>query len=413
MCQTFTMSWINELWNSKQTLPPAKVVDDAFFYALGSVGAAIWGGSEHMADFLEVPELNAVISWKARAWSSMKLEVVYKQTDKEVSNSESLVRVLRQPNFFQSQKEFLMQTKIWQEVYGNEFIYKNTPAGMNTYKGLFTLNPSFVTIDYGTEQTPFYLASALPQNIRYKTSWSGKDEDITANVIHINSTNTNPQSGNWLIGGSSLTSLSAAIENIRASYEARNVIISNRGALGILSNGSVDGMGSTMPMNPKEKESVQNALKGYGLAKNQSQFILTNLNLKWQQMAVDADKLQLHEECNESFKTICHVLGVNYEIFDNGNTYENKRMAELATYQNTIIPEANEWVDALNRSFDTASKSWVIKCSFDHLPIFSENVKERAQSLVLLTNALSKAFTDGAITKEQYSNELSKFKVGI
>ena len=30
MCQTFTMSWISNLWNSKQTLPPAKVVDDAF-----------------------------------------------------------------------------------------------------------------------------------------------------------------------------------------------------------------------------------------------------------------------------------------------------------------------------------------------------------------------------------------------
>lgn len=402
--------------NRNQTpIPVGENGVGSFFYMLGSVGASIWGASGLMTDFVEVPELNAVIGWKARAFSNMKLEVVSKTTLKavDVANNETLVKTIRNPNYFQSQKELLMQTKIWQEVYGNEYLFFDTPAARpNTYNGLFTLNPEYLTIEYGSETVPYYMVDKLPANIRYKMTWGGVERDVTDNVIHINNTNLSPDSGNWLKGHSNIDTLNACITNIRASYEARNVIISNRGALGILSNGSVDGMGSILPMDPKEKESLQTALKGYGLSKNQHQFIVTNLNLKWQQMAVDSDKLQLHKECEESFKTICNVYGVNYEIFANDNTYENKRAAERATYQNTIIPEAEEWVAALNRKLGTENKSWTIKCSFDHLPIFSENIKERAATLNLITTSLDKAYINNIITREEYRAELKKFKVG-
>lgn len=411
------ISRIYEAVRNQEQLPiPVSQGGDngAFFYSLGSVGASIWGASGLMLDYIEVPELNAVIGWKARAFSNMKLEVVSKTTLKSVDirNNDPIVRVIRNPNYFQSQKELLMQTKIWQEVYGNEYLYFNSPAGTRAYNGLFTLNPQFMNIQYGTTTVPYYMIDKLPENIRYQMTWGGVEKDVTDKVLHINNTNLDPDSGNWLKGNSQIDSLTAAIENIRASYEARNVIISNRGALGILSNGSVDGMGSILPMDGKEKEQLDKALKGYGLTKNQHQFIITNLNLKWQQMAVDSDKLQLHKECEESFKTICNVYGVNYEIFANDNTYENKRAAERATYQNTIIPEAEEWVSALNRKLGTDEKSWIIQCSFDHLPIFAENIKERATTLNLITTALDKAFMNNVITREEYRAELKKFKVG-
>lgn len=407
------MSWISELFNKKTNGVQVPINGDGpFFYPFGMGNTINWNTENFLKDFLEVPEVNAVITWKARAWSTMNLKVVSDVTGEDATSKDPIVRLIRQPNYFQSQKEFFMQTKIWQEIYGNEFLYINRPAAMAP-NALFTLNPNCVDIEYGSEDVPFYMQSSLPSNIRYKATFGGGTKDITENVIHINNSNIDPDSGNWLDGVSPLQSLSEPIANIRASYEARNVIISNRGALGILSNGSVDGMGSILPMDPKEKEALQTALKGYGLSKNQHQFIVTNLNLKWQQMAVDSDKLQLHEENKAAFNTICDVLGVNYEIFANDNTFENKKAAERATYQNTIIPEAHEWCDALNRKLETNKKSWHIECSFDHLPIFAENLKDRAATLVQLTTALDKAFQSGIITSQDYKNELTKFKIGV
>jgi HK97 family phage portal protein len=205
-----------------------------------------------------------------------------------------------------------------------------------------------------------------------------------------------------------------AVQNIRAAYEARNVLIENRGALGILTNNSTDGIGSTLPLDESEKKKVQDEWKKYGIQKNQFQAIITSLNLKWQQISTDANKLQLFEETKADQEQICDAYGVPFELFANqkGVTFDNKKQARREFYENTIIPEAEEWIDALNRYFETYNKSWEIKGSFDHLSVFQENQKERAQSITLLTNALSKAFADGALTLEEYKSELRKLRIG-
>ena len=88
-------------------------------------------------------------------------------------------------------------------------------------------------------------------------------------------------------------------------------------------------------------------------------------------------------------------------------------MAEKWLYVNTIIPEATEWVGALNRRFETMDKSWEIVADYSHLEIFSENAKERAQTMSMLITALSKAFIDGALTMPDYKKELEKLKIGL
>ena len=155
------MSWINNLFNIKTNgvqLPAS--YGDPFFYPLGLASSVNWANDNFLTDFLEVPEVNAVVTWKARAWSSMELKVISDVTGDAATSRDPLVRLLMQPNYFQSQKEFLMQTKIWQEIYGNEFLYINKPAAMGA-NALFTLNPAFVNIEYRNESIPFFMRSSL------------------------------------------------------------------------------------------------------------------------------------------------------------------------------------------------------------------------------------------------------------
>jgi HK97 family phage portal protein len=412
------MGWFNRNKSIEIIEKAFTPVDAAkYFEAIGAKGSLSWDSKNYSKDFKEVPEVNAVISLKARAFSSMKLQVVSKETGKQVNNNEPLVKVLRNPNYYQSQKEFLYQTKVFQEVYGNEFIYPLAPSGLSTnYKGLFSLPPDLVEIEYPSRQPAFYLSEDFIAGIKYKATFGTSTKTfVPKELIHINSINITQREDSWLNGVSPLAALQGPIANIRASYEARNVLIERRGALGILSNGSVDVTGGAVPIDPKEKTELQSQLRRYGLTKDQYQFIITNLNLKWQQMAIDADKLQLHEETRESLTRICDVYGVPFELMGNqkGVTFDNKKQAIRSLYQETIIPEAQEWVDTLNSFFGTEGKSWHIVATFDHLPIFAENIKERAASIATITTALSKAYQDGAITIAQYQAELAKLNVGI
>ena len=127
----------------------------SYFLPLGYT-ADIFGSNNYLKDFQEIPELNALINIRARAMASWRLSLESIATGKEISNQESLAKILRRPNWFQSQIEFWRQSELFRCIYGNEYIYFLQPVGMsNTYAGMFALDPSKVTIKYKSDNLPF------------------------------------------------------------------------------------------------------------------------------------------------------------------------------------------------------------------------------------------------------------------
>ena len=62
------MSWISELFNKKTNGVQVPIYGDwPFFYPFGMVNTVNWNTENFLKDFLEVPEVNAIITWKARA----------------------------------------------------------------------------------------------------------------------------------------------------------------------------------------------------------------------------------------------------------------------------------------------------------------------------------------------------------
>lgn len=396
---------------------------NSFFYSLFGANALNWSGNRYLQDFLEVPEVNAIISLKVAAFSNGILRVVSRETGKEVTNQEDIVRILRTPNAYQSQTEFIQQTKFYKEVYGNEIQYFLYPVGMpGRVKGWFSISPEIVRIKEN-QAVPYFMTTE--NKAVYSYIWNGTQTPFpTDSILHINRANisnigtssvaettvaTSQYSNLW--GSPILASNQATVRNIRAAYEARNVLIENRGALGILSNGATDGTGTMLPLDKTMKETLQKEYRNYGMTKGQMQIIMTSLNLKWQQMSIDTDKLKLFEECVEDTKLLCLGFGVPYDLISVGVTYDNKLRAERQFYQNTIIPEANEWTDALNRRFEAVGKSRMITMTYDHLPVFQENEKERAQAMAMMAGAIEKLIAQGVMSIPQAQAELAKFGI--
>ncbi len=422
--KTIWKSGGKEIATKSSSIPSATEIDGALFnvigsgpsYALGDIGNIF-----RIRAFVSVPEVNAIFNLRARAAGNMRIIAVDSVTGLEIPTpNDRIIQLINEPNYFQSREELFGQTTLFRDIFGNEVIYAMTPRTIKNPTGLFTLPYQNITIENNNGSLsgtgPFYLNKQLPKSIVYfyKDSDGRKYPLNSDNLLHLNDNNIKTNNSvDYLKGMSKLDALQAPIENLIAAYEARNVLIVNRGAIGILSNASKDGIGGAGPMDKKETKRLQQEFKRYGLTKGQWQVIITNLSLSWQQMAIDVDKLKLFEETREDTLKICDAYGTPYEMLSSirNTTFDNKKEAQRQWYRDTIIPEANTRIAGINRKFKLAERGYRLVPKFDHLPIFETERKERAQSLLLTVNALTKALEDEAISIEQYQLELKKFGI--
>jgi len=396
------MAFFKSLFSFSPTNYPIKE-GNSWFYPVGFLNN-IFNGNQYLKDFIEVPEVNAVINLLARMEASWRLDVLSKATGEPAKNTDSIVKLLRNPNWFQSQSEYWKQSSIFRSIYGNEYLYFLTPIGFpNTYKAMFTLDPSKVEIKYTSENPYFLDATGDAIKYNYKLDDGQTIPLERSNIIHLNDNRV--ESENFLKGTSKLAALQAPIQNIREAYKKRNITL--RMPVGIMSNGNAgDATGVAVPLDDTEKKELQTSLSIHGALP-----IMTGLAVNYDQMNINANSMGLFEEVREDTGRICDAFGIKYEQLasQKGVTFANLKEADKQVYESTVIPNAEERTTALNMHFE--AKTWEITADYKHLAVFAEDIKQRSQSLNQMVQALSKAFADGALTIEQYKSELSKFGI--
>ena len=404
-------SMIGKSWSN--TTHPEKW-GGSYFYPT-SLASTIYSDKTFEA-FEKVPEVNAVLNYRATAKKNVRIRAVSKTDDKDSTspNAVKALKLLNNPNYFQQGKEFIRQSSLFHDITGNEYLYFQKAIGFKptNAKQIFTLPPQNVDIKFDNYDFFFFVE---PNDADIKYTFKAGNEQIplvNENIVHLND-NRVKLDKDLLKGESKLKALRAPINNILAAYGARNTFLVNRGALGILSNSSKDGVGGTVNLNPEDKEKLQKEFKKYGVQKEQWHTIITNMSLTWQQMGVDIEKLRVFEEVEQDFYKITDSYGLDRALFSSnrGVTFNNKEGAQKQFYENTIIPEFSEWIGAINHYFGTEKESWELIGDFTHLPFFQEDKKQRGQALQTLVNSLSQALQDGAITIDQYQSELKKFGI--
>lgn len=387
-----------------------------YFYPIGGYNA--WAEVNYLNAFNELPEVNAVINLTARSMSSGIIKSVNSRV-KPVEN-DPFLKIIAQPNWFQAEKEWRMQTTLFHEIFGNEYIYALFPLGFkaNRTTDLFTLPPPLVCPEYKDMQPFFVHTKRNPPKIEYSIDYAGQKALIDPEqIIHMNDNRVTIEKVNdkhLLRGQSKMEALTSAINNLYLAYESRGVILKNRGALGILSNAGKDGVGAPMIMDPKEIEDLQkHYARKYGGLNSQHQLIISSANLKWQQMSVNPDKLGLYDETEECFFKVLDAWQTPIELFTrkNGSTYENQKQARKGFYIENIIPKGNEWIGGLNGKFYEESNNKLIM-DFNHLHIFQEELKVKAEAMGEMINNLSALFADKQISSQEYREELQKIGLG-
>jgi len=418
------LSWIFPRFLSNMWVRP-KDWGGQPLYVFNSSRQDTWKKHGYLDSFNCIPEVNAVINLKGNAFSNGEYKVIdTKKKDKEYPE-EPILKVLNNPNWFQSKGEFMKQTKIGHEIFGNEFLYFNIPFGFDfspeRIKSMFTIIADMMMVEY-LEGTPFFFFSneSPPTKIKYTyKDANGQQKELDAKrIIHFNDNRigcTSPTDKDLLMGQSKLEALTAPLNNIRAAYESRGMIMVERGANGAwVNNSTKDSSGGTVPLRKREINNLRNAFGQYGTMMGQRQFIISPRDIRFEQAGNFRPKdLGLFDETEESFRKIQDGYGTPPELFarPDGSTYENQRQARKGLYVDTIIPEATEWSNGLSaKVYPNGEKKIIL--DYTHLEIFQDDIKIKAEKTKAIIENLSLLLGDGMISEEEYRAEIFKHGLG-
>jgi HK97 family phage portal protein len=351
------------------------------------------------------PPVASIVNRKAKATLNGKWYLLNQDgSEAKGATANEINKLLTKPNMLQSWKQFLLQAKIFEQIFGEVFIFALRPAGMKSIKSLWVIPNWLITIKPGTLSVSATEISEIVKG--YTMTLGGKTTDVSVNdIFHYKDLPVN--SADYFHGQSRLIALQDPVSNIVAAYESRNVLITKRGAIGILGNETKDAVGS-VPLKPDEKQQLQSDFANYGITKDKYQVIISASNLKWQSMTFPTKDLMLFEEIEDDVRQIAdnyeypmHLLG-----FKAGTTFNNFNEAKKSLYQDTIIPETEMFAEGLNEFLGLNNQAFKLQVFFDHLETLQKSQADKAAVLKTTNEAMKVAFDSGIVTMEEWRESI-------
>ena len=340
--------------------------------------------------FLTTPELYTVIATKGQMLSNgiFKHYKLVGDKKEEIKDSPTL-DLLNNPNALQSRTEWMIEELIQTSIFGNSITYGLKGfSGQDLPSALWNLPVENMKVNptgkiYKQSKTKDIISS-------YQLVIDGKVVDTfkSSEVSHSRVYNPN----NPLVGMSPMLPIMMPISNIRGAYGYRNILINERGAVGIISGGKKDDDGS-IPMDGTTRKKLEDQYgKEYGISDGQSRVIISKSAISWTPMVYPTKDLMLFEEISADMKIIIDAYGLNQYLFgqDKGATFTNVTEGKRMAYQDAIIPYANNRAEKLTKYLGLEAKGEWIELDYTHIEALQSNEKEEADTVKLKAEAYDK-----------------------
>lgn len=371
------------------------------------------GHSSSLTAYTRCPPVNAIINRKAQAFINGKTFILNKKGKEATSeDAEKILKLLRRPNPIQNQMQFEAQGYIYEQLFGYNIVLSIKPVGFKENidaTSLWNIPPTMIDIEETNKL--FYQTDTRGIIKEIVLTYKGQRTVLNVSDLFIFKDIT-PSMNSLVLPESRICALELPINNIIGAYESRNVLINNRGPLGILTQEVGNGNFVALPMTKTDKEELQQELRRYGLKRRQVQYIVTNAALKWQSMGVPTKDLMLFEEVQAGTMAICDGFGYPYPLISSertnnlggSSTDPNKKLL----YQDTIIPEAESIYQQWNEFFKTETLKIRIEKDYTHVAVLQEDKVQAATARLTFDQALEVEFRNGLITLNDWLIKLGE-----
>jgi len=374
-----------------------------YFYPLFGIGGMVsWLQRDHKTiiteGFNKTADMYAIINYIVESAVNVPFglyEYDNKGNKKKLPDDHKYMELINYPNELDSGKELRSKYLAYYLVLGNSLLNKVAPIGFKVPTQLYVLPPQHIDI-YTTDNT-FYGdfrtndIKAYCLNLGQKV-WFSPDE-----IWHKRKINLEFENGKYLIGLAPFLPGNRTMTSLKYNDEAKAGIMKNHGAGGILTNDS-----DQIELGKPDIEAIkEDYKKAYGFSYDQDKIIITAAKMKWQQMALPIDKLQLIENAKEDYRRFCRLLNFSSVLLgDDGSTaYNNIQSAEKRFYRDNLKPLINECYADLTE-FIIGKKSKIrYEAEWHKVEALQDDLKEKSQRLAW-------EFDRGILTRLKYQQQM-------
>jgi len=339
--------------------------------------------------YLENPHLRSVIDTDASMLSNLKW--VVRNSKGEIQEKHPALAILNRPNPLGNGKEFITAMRTYELIHGNAFASKIQTSLTNEVKAMYPIPPQHLEVNltgklFDQLTIDGIIAGYKFKHNNYEKTWA------TNEVIRIK------QKGvGVILGESKIKTLKQQISNIKYVYESRNVLLNERGGIGILSTNS----DKAVPMSPRDRKSAEKkAIDEFGIGKGKRKIHVSSLGLKWQPMTFPTKDLMLFEEVADDFNVILDAYGHNMNIYSSSQstTFQNFKESLKAIYQNVTIPASEHYAEIFTRELIGEDTDFYIDAELS-VDALQQDAESRYKALNSQVDATIK-MSDNNITEE-------------
>lgn len=351
---------------------------------------------------LRNPAVLKVFALQCDLFSLANVQV--KQNEKLIEN-DSFLRLIENPNPFQSKRQFLWDFMFWNMI-GNAVLYIKSSDVDRDNNVMYFLNPANIEFPSSLKKKVGKLVLSKKglkeieeESIEYREENSKSQKFKIKDLLFI--TDLTNSTGNWFKGNSRLDALYKIIANSEAGIDSKNI---NARYLGkYIVSGKIEETNVNLPMmKPQEKKDIENRIDG----SKKVHAVQTPVDIKRfiERSAVlkDLDDSYL----SDYFKT-GKLYGIPRDALEayESSTYENQEKARGSHVSYTLLPKGCDLGESIAKRLGYNLEQKKIELDWSHLPFMQVFKAEEAK--VNETNSKTlKSLIDSGVTPESASKLL-------
>ena len=382
--------------------------DGSYFYSrIGNQTAELDGYNSYDVA-LKNPILLGLIDKIANYLAQSKF---YLENENE---NDPLIKLLNNPNDFQSKEDFFKEFVFNYISCGYQFIAPIGSVGFENdvtkVDSLYNLNPLFIDYNNLNIQTKLLTRKEISElnnlKFRYQIQQGANGQSSSyktfeyKNVLGFYDV-ANGLSNDFLLSSPSrLDSVLQASVNIIKAFEAQNIVIKSNGREMFFSEARGSELGLHKSLDKGDVKEIQRASNKYGMQHGQYRSMFLNKETGWKSLHINAKDLATEETIKTASIAIATALNVPKElipVFDN-SAYNNRKEALIDLIQGTVEPILSDICNTFTSYF--GYQKTPLLYTVDHLAPM-QHIEEMKTTKALNLSQAYRNMTQSGMTTEQ------------
>lgn len=378
-----------------------------FSYTFLNDGNDFVNNEKYLSMSLDNPVLMTICAIRSALYSQMEIKHVDKN-GKVIENS-PYIKLMQQPNYFQSQNDWLFQQMWFLSTAGTNLILEKKAFTNDVPKALFNLVPSEIDLNKAYKVDKFIVTDKDKKAFGERTIKYTLDS--TEYPIKINELIPLYDLSNGLTNNSFFTSesrvkgVSKVLQNIDENLRSKNKNL--KMSQKYLAKNSSDG---------NEAQILENDRKDIYSKLEVNSTIITNRNIDVKHLVSDMKRLYLDEQFADDANKVLLAFEMNKNVinyFSKDSTFENQNQGLISYIQNSIHTTAKNTMNSLSSQWGLFERGEKLIASYDHLSCMQSVVNDKIKSFTEMQNAIKLAIENQTMDIAAAKKMSDEFKIKL